>query len=195
MKSCPLSGIFKSKSETPPALPFCDEGFLSFSLNSQQGHPSWHLHPWSPSLREFAAFCSAGEVTSPTPAQRRLGGLVWGMGDMGCLTQRAASRKKPFRLHFLVDGAGFQQGALETKQKLWGVKGIQDMPSHHAAWVSCSWSPTQARRAVFCGFPEQPEGPAVVSPPGISSFSSESLAPWKAGGLCLSVLSVVETAQ
>lgn len=42
VRSCPLSGICKSKSEIPPVLPYCDEGTLS---SSQLPARTLRLHP------------------------------------------------------------------------------------------------------------------------------------------------------
>lgn len=70
VRSCPLSGISKSKSEIPSALPFCDEGTLSFSwLPAKTPRP----HPGSSSLGvicESLYPSSARGRASPSPGQR-----------------------------------------------------------------------------------------------------------------------------
>lgn len=77
VRSCPLSGISKSKSEIPSALPFCDEGTFSFSrLPARTPRP----HPGNSSLGvicESLYPSSARGRASPSPGPE--GGLVWDM--------------------------------------------------------------------------------------------------------------------
>lgn len=78
---------FRSKSEAPAAVPFCDEGILSSQLPARTIR---RLCPGSSSLGvifDSLCPCSAGERASPTPVQRRMGSLVWGMEDVGGVTQ------------------------------------------------------------------------------------------------------------
>lgn len=78
---------FRSKSEAPSEVPFCDGGILSSQLPVRTLR---HLHPGSSSLEvifDSLYPCSAGERASPTRVQRRMGSLVWVMEDVSCITQ------------------------------------------------------------------------------------------------------------
>lgn len=91
VRSCPLSGISKSKSEIPSALPFCDEGTLSFSwLPTRTCRP----HPGSSSLGVICGSLypsSARGRASLSPGQRSPGGLVWGMAVWAASPSQSAA--------------------------------------------------------------------------------------------------------
>lgn len=86
---------FKSKSEAPSAVPFCDGDILPSQLPVSTRR---HFQPGSSSLEvifDSVYPCSAGERASPTPVQHCLGHGRCGSYHPG--RERAASWKEPFR--------------------------------------------------------------------------------------------------
>lgn len=117
---------FKSKSEAPSAVPFCDEGILSSQLPVRTLR---RLRPGSSSLGvifDSLYPCSAEERASPTPVQRRMGSLVWGMeDDMGGVTQleRGLLLGKSLSDHTPCIWGGVSVGSCGTQVDTWASEG------------------------------------------------------------------------